>query len=164
MHARFLTIFALAVALFSPSAAAEILYGRVVAVHDGDTLTLLDAANREYRVRLAGIDAPEKNQVFGEVSKQNLERLAIGKPASVKWDKTDRYGRVVGKVVIGAIDANLAQVRAGYAWHYKKYQHEQSAEDRRRYAASAAEARVEKLGLWRDPSPTPPWDWRTQAR
>jgi endonuclease YncB( thermonuclease family) len=164
MHARFLRIFALSAALFSQSVAAEILYGRVVAVNDGDTITLLDAANRVFRVRLAGIDAPETNQAYGEVSKQNLERLAFGKPASVKWDRTDGYGRVVGKVVIGAIDANLAQVRAGYAWHHNKYQHEQSAEDRRRYAVSAAEARVEKLGLWRDPDPTPPWDWRTQER
>jgi len=164
MHARCLRTFALVVALFAPSVAAEMLVGRVVAVSDGDTLTVLDAANRQYRVRLAGIDAPERNQAYGEDSKQNLARLAFGQPATVEWDKTDHYGRVLGKVVIGAIDANLAQVRAGYAWHYKKYQDEQSAGDRRRYAVSAAEARVERLGLWRDPSPTPPWDWRAQPR
>lgn len=164
MPSRLLRNIALALALLSQSALAEVIVGRVVAVSDGDTLTVLDAAKRQHRVRLAGIDAPEKNQAFGEDSKQNLARLVFGKSVNIEWEKTDRYGRVVGKVVIGALDANLAQVRAGYAWRYKRYEQEQGAEDRRRYAASAAAARVERLGLWRDPSPTPPWDWRAQRR
>jgi len=164
MRSRCLRTLALAVALFWQSAAAEVLVGRVVAISDGDTLTVLDADKRLHRVRLAGIDAPEKKQAYGEGSKQHLARLAYGKDVAVEWDKTDRYGRVLGKVVIDALDANLAQVRAGYAWHYKRYEHEQNAEDRRRYAASAAAARSERLGLWREPGPTPPWDWRAQQR
>ena len=78
----------------------------------------------------------------------------------VEWSKLDRYGRVIGKVVLGSEDVCLAQVRAGLAWHYKAYEREQTPVDRERYAQAEKEARASKRGLWRDPGPTPPWDFR----
>lgn len=79
-------------------------------IADGDTLTLLDAAHVQHKIRLAGIDAPEKKPAFGNRSKQGLSGLAFGKQVSVEWNKVDRYGRVIGKVLIGNEDACLAQV------------------------------------------------------
>lgn len=76
------------------------------------------------------------------------------------WYKRDRYGRIVGKVVLNGEDICLEQIRAGYAWHYKKYQDEQSAEERALYAESEAVARSEKRGLWKDRDPVPPWAYR----
>ena len=139
---------------------ADTLTGEVVGIADGDTLTLLDATKTQHKIRLAGIDAPEKNQEFGERSKQNLAGLVFRKQVTVEWSKLDRYGRVIGKVLIGSEDMCLAQVRAGLAWHYKAYQREQSRVDRERYAQAEDEARQGRRGLWRDPSPTPPWDFR----
>jgi endonuclease YncB( thermonuclease family) len=86
--------------------------------------------------------------------------LVFGKPVVVETGKTDRYGRTVGKVVVDGVDANLEQVRAGYAWHYKKYEGEQPYEDRRVYARAEAGARADRLGLWRDSTQVAPWDWR----
>ena len=114
----------------------------------------------QHKVRLTGIDAPEKAQPFGQRSKQNLSNWVFGKQVSVETAKTDRYGRSLGKVRVGGIDANLEQVKAGYAWHYKKYEREQSVEDRAVYARAEAGARAGRVGLWRDAVQLPPWDWR----
>ena len=159
--------------LASPASAADLLEGRVVRIADGDTLTVLDMDEVQHRVRLAGIDAPEKAQPFGERSRQNLARLVAGKPVEVRWHKRDRYGRVVGQVWVvspdarcqGAgcpktLDAGLAQVTVGLAWHYKRYAGEQSPEDRERYSFAEVEARARRAGLWRDPEPVAPWEWR----
>lgn len=107
-----------------------------------------------------GIDAPEKAQAFGNKSKQSLSDLVYEKQVVVKFSKQDRYGRTVGKILINGLDANLEQIKSGLAWHYKKYQKEQPVGDRSEYASSEEKARTEKLGLWVDPEPTPPWDWR----
>jgi endonuclease YncB( thermonuclease family) len=136
------------------------LTGKVVGVSDGDTITLLDVSKTQHRIRLAGIDAPEKNQPFGDRSKQNLSNLVFAKNVTVEWDKTDKYGRTIGKVVAEGKDASLEQVRAGLAWHYKQYQNEQSASDRGAYAAAEDQARSRGVGLWRDPRSIPPWDFR----
>ncbi len=82
----------------------------------------------------------------------------------VEYSKQDKYGRAVGKILVDGTDANLQQVKAGLAWHYKKYQKEQSIEDRTIYAQAEEQARTEKQGLWIDPAPTPPWDWRHQRK
>lgn len=139
---------------------ANTLTGMVVGISDGDTLRLLDASKVQHKIRLAGIDAPEKSQGFGDRSKQSLAALVFRKNVTVEWSKVDRYGRVIGKVLVGSDDVGLAQVRAGLAWHYKAYEREQGSLDRERYARAEADARADRRGLWRDPSPTPPWDFR----
>ena len=86
---------------------AATLSGRVVGVADGDTITILDSSNTQYKIRLAGIDAPEKKQPFGNVSKKSLSDMVYGKQISVDYNKQDRYGRTVGKVIVDGVDANL---------------------------------------------------------
>lgn len=146
------------------AALLQTLEGRVVGVADGDTITVLGAGNRQTRVRLQGIDAPESAQAFGQVSKRNLSELVFEKQVVVEYEKTDRYGRTLGKVLAGGRDVNLLQVKAGLAWHYKYYQDEQSPADRRLYADAETEARSAKRGLWADPGPIPPWDFRRGKR
>lgn len=138
--------------------------GVVISIADGDTLTLLVADHVQHKIRLASIDAPEERQAFGSRSKKNLADLAFHKQVLVEWNKFDRYGRVIGKVLAGGEDVCLAQVRAGLAWHYKAYEGEQSATDRERYARAELEARANRRGLWRDAEPTPPWEFRRQRR
>lgn len=91
--------------------------GEVIGISDGDTITILDPQRVQHRVRLAGIDAPERHQDFGNRSKQSLSAMAYRQQATVETNKTDRYGRLVGKVVINGEDVNLHQVRRGMAWH-----------------------------------------------
>lgn len=134
--------------------------GRVVSIIDGDTITVLDNSNIQYKVRLAGIDAPEKKQPFGQNSKQSLSSCAYNKITTIEGDKKDRYGRLIGKVMIGNHDCNLRQVQKGLAWHYKKYMKEQIQDDRLIYMHAEEEARSKKLGLWVDKKPIPPWEWR----
>jgi endonuclease YncB( thermonuclease family) len=134
--------------------------GRVVRIEDGDTISVLDEANRNYKIRLQGIDAPEGGQAFGDRSRQSLADEVFGKQVSVEWSKRDQYGRIVGKVLLDGRDVCLSQIRAGMAWHYKYYQNEQSAEDRKMYADAEEEARMARRGLWVDVDPTPPWEFR----
>ena len=139
---------------------AETLTGRVVKVIDGDTVTVLDASKIQHKVRLAGIDAPESNQPFGQKSKEALSALVAGQQVEVDWHKRDRYGRVVGKIIAGGRDVNLAQVRNGLAWWYRKYKDEQSPVDQKLYEAAEGKARMGKVGLWGDSDPIAPWDFR----
>lgn len=154
----------IAALLMACSAHAEVLTGQVVGIADGDTITVLDGSRQQHRIRLAGIDAPEKKQAFGERSRQNLAAMVFSKTVSVEWDKQDRYGRTVGKVKINGIDANLEQVKTGMAWWYEKYRKEQSPADQRRYAEAERQARAGRVGLWRDPAPAAPWEWRSARR
>ena len=129
--------------------------GFVVGIMDGDTLKLLTDDRRELRIRLAEIDAPEKNQAYGDVSKRSLSDLAYGKPASVHVVDTDRYGRIVGRVYIGTLDVNLAQVGRGMAWAYTEYLTDPQI------AKLEARARQARVGLWADSrEPVPPWEFR----
>ena len=100
---------------------------KVVKITDGDTIHVLDQAKTRYKIRLAGIDAPEKGQIYGKKSSNNLAKHIAGQQIEVEYDKRDRYGRIVGKVLYHGQDINLAQVIEGFAWHYKKYQREQSS-------------------------------------
>jgi len=136
----------------------------VVAVQDGDTLTLLDEGKVQHRIRLAAIDAPEKGQPFGQRSKEGLFDLVYRREVSVEWHKRDRYGRVVGKVHLAKLDINLAQVEAGLAWHYVVYAREQTPADRILYSIAEAKAREAHLGLWRGPAPVAPWAFRKSKR
>ncbi|MFZ2301817.1 MAG: thermonuclease family protein [Gallionella sp.] len=138
--------------------------GNVVGVADGDTITVLDADKVQHKIRLTGIDAPEKKQPFGNRSKQSLSDMVFNKTVTVETDKRDRYGRELGKVLAGGKDVNLEQVRTGFAWHYKAYERTQSATDRQAYADAENEAKAAKRGLWVDAEPTPPWEWRHQQK
>jgi len=152
----------LALAISSPAWAD--LTGRVIGVADGDTITVLDSSKQQHKIRLAGIDAPEKGQAFGFRSKENLARWVYDRDAIIVGNKTDRYGRLVAKVIVDGHDAGLEQVRAGLAWWYRAYAKEQTPDDREIYELAEKEAREQKLRLWRDPSPVPPWEWRRQRR
>ena len=139
-----------------------IFEGRVVGVRDGDTITVLDSSNANHRIRLLGIDAPEKGQPFGSRSEENLSEAIFNRVVTIEWSKHDRYGRIVGKVVLEGQDICLEQIKTGRAWHYKYYQDDQTREDRELYAAAEIAARATTVGLWIDPNPIPPWDFRRQ--
>jgi endonuclease YncB( thermonuclease family) len=138
--------------------------GKVVGVHDGDTATVLDANKTQYKFRFNGIDAPELKMDFGQKAKQHLSDLIFGKEVTVVYNKVDKYGRFVGTIFVGGVNANLEQIRAGLAWHYKKYAGEQSEADRKTYSDAEAKAREAKLGFWSMPNPTAPWDYRTALK
>lgn len=135
-----------------------------MAVADGDTVTLVDDAQIRHKIRLAGIDAPESRQPYGQLARQFLSQMVEGQWVRVQYDKSDRYGRVVGKIEREGRDINLQLLRLGLAWHFKKYQNEQSGEDRAAYAQAEQQAQLDRVGLWRDPRPQAPWDYRAQTR
>jgi endonuclease YncB( thermonuclease family) len=150
---------------------ADVVTGKVVGVSDGDTITVLDGNRMQHKIRVSGIDAPEKGQPFGQRAKENLSRLVFGKEVDVLWNKHDRYQRIVGKVMVTEpecrldtcsrnLDAGLSQISAGLAWWYRKYAKEQSTGDASRYESAEADAISRREGLWYDAQPTPPWDWR----
>jgi endonuclease YncB( thermonuclease family) len=134
--------------------------GMVIGVSDGDTLTLLDAGKTPHRIRIDGIDAPERTQPYGSRARQSLADLAHGRPARVECPKTDRYGRSVCRVFVDGVDVGLEQVRRGLAWHYVKYAHEQPPQARLDYSRAEEQARHSRSGLWTVAAPTPPWDYR----
>ncbi len=144
--------------LFTLSAQAETLEGKVVKIADGDTLTLLTSANKQIKIRLAGIDTPEKKQPFGKRAKQALANLAFQKQALVEVETKDRYGRTVGTVFVGSQNLNAELVRQGMAWVYREY-----TSDKRLYALES-EAKQSKRGLWLQENPISPWEWRRGRR
>lgn len=144
---------------FVSNAYAEILVGKVVGVHDGDTLTLLTDENQRVKVRLAEIDAPELGQPYGRQAKKVLSDLVFGKLIRVDSLGTDRYGRVLGRVFVGGlytVNVNEAVVSAGAAWVYRRYS------DNPVLLAQEADAGASGRGLWGLPESQqiPPWEWR----
>lgn len=127
--------------------------GRVVKVHDGDTVTVL-SGGMERRVRLVGIDAPERGQPYGSASRRGLAARVGGRVVVVIESGTDTYGRTLGRVLVAGKDANAAQVRDGFAWVYRRFENDPAL------IAQEAEAKAAGRGLWRDPEPLPPWVWR----
>ena len=164
--------------LLAPAAYAETLSGRVLSVETGDAISVEDGKKKMRKVRLSGIDAPEKGQSFARQSEQNLSRMVYGKPVTVYYRKYDRYGRIVGKVMVAApgacpavqvecpktLDAGLAQITVGLAWYHKEHAQEQSPEDGERYGFAESDARARRAGLWADPKPMSPWEWRRVKR
>jgi endonuclease YncB( thermonuclease family) len=140
--------------LLSFSLWAEEIVGRVVRVADGDTITVLTAGNMQEKIRFHGIDAPEKGQAFGQKSKRRLSDYVFGKDVTVTWKSKDKYGRILGTVWLGSTDINLQMLRDGYAWHYKRFDSNPT------YAAAELEARQNRRGLWSDPNPIPPEQFR----
>jgi endonuclease YncB( thermonuclease family) len=144
--------------------------GKVVAVADGDTITVL-RGKEQVKIRIAGIDAPERKQAFGNVAKARMSDMVFGKEVRVDDRKKDRYGRTIGRVWVAipdckkydcpkTLDAGMALLTVGLAWHYKKYEMEQPEEERAQYLFAETEARAKRVGLWHDAKSVPPWEWR----
>jgi micrococcal nuclease len=127
---------------------------KVVSVADGDTFTGLDSQNRQIKVRLHGIDAPEKAQPFGNVARKDLGDLIQGKIVEVQQVDKDRYGRVVANVHVSGRHVNREQVAKGLAWRYVQY------DKKGEFTEVEQAARRARKGLWADPKPVPPWEWR----
>ncbi|MBM5571351.1 MULTISPECIES: thermonuclease family protein [Deefgea] len=139
--------------------------GRVVGVADGDTITILDADKKQYKLRLAYIDAPEKAMPFGQAAKSNLSDLVFEQQVTAHIDDVDRYGRGVARISKAEQDINLAQINAGLAWHYTTYAKKaQNRTSFQQYEAAQSKAQTQRSGLWQDSNPTPPWDWRKANR
>jgi micrococcal nuclease len=143
---------AIAALLVAGAAGAEIT-GRVIAVHDGDTISVL-AVGRPLRVRLASIDAPERGQPFANASRHALESRVAGRDVVVVERGRDGYGRVLGRVYADGVDVNAEQVRSGYAWVFRRFRPDAQL------VALEAEAKAARRGLWRDPRAVAPWVWR----
>ena len=141
-------------------AKAEVLIGKVVGITDGDTITVLDANKTEHKVRLMGIDAPEKSQDFGSASKQALSNYIYQREVTVDYKKIDKYKRIVGKVILDGQDICLQMIREGMAWHYVEFEKEQSKTDRELYREAEAKAREVNLGLWVEKQAVSPWIFR----
>ena len=158
---------------FAMATADADIHGKVVAVTDGDTIKILDENSVQHKIRLTGIDAPEKAQPFGTASRKYLASMVAGKQVRVEASGQDRYGRVLGKVWVQPLDCpgcgmtlntNHAQILAGMAWWYRAYAKDQSLQDRGRYESAVNEARKHKRGIWSEPDPIPPWVWRRGQR
>jgi micrococcal nuclease len=139
---------------------ASSLNGRAVRILDGDTIDVLDGNNESHRIRLYGIDAPEKAQDFGQVAKRFTSDLVAGKQVSVEILDTDKYGRSVGVVRVGNVVVNAELLRTGNAWLYTKYCREDFCRNWSRIEQAAKSA---KQGLWSQQA-TPPWIWRKDNR
>jgi endonuclease YncB( thermonuclease family) len=131
---------------------------RVVGVHDGDTVTCLDETNTQQKVRLAEIDAPELGQDYGKVSREVLAEMVFGKTVEVTEDGKDRYGRWIGHLSSNGVDVNRQMIATGNAWHYGDYSRDTSL------AALQSQAQSQRLGLWAQPSPVAPWDFRKSGQ
>jgi len=134
----------------------ESIVGRVVGVHDGDTITVLTAEKNSVKIRLEGIDAPELKQAFGSKSKAELSGLVFGKEVIVADKGTDRYKRTLGRVACNGADVNLEMVKRGMAWRYVKYSKEPAL------ISGEKEARAAGRGLWAEDKAIPPWIWRSK--
>ena len=126
--------------------------GQVIKISDGDTITILTQQREQVKVRLYGIDAPEKKQPYGQKSKQFLASLIAGQVVEVEPKGKDRYKRTLGIIRHKGQDINAQMVLNGYAWAYVKYS--------RIYVNHERLAREKKRGLWQSSNPTPPWEWR----
>jgi len=141
----------------SPITLSAQLVGKVVSIADGDTFTLL-VQKTQYKIRLHGIDCPEKKQDYGEAARQFLDLMIAGDSVSVDELGKDRYGRTLGIVYVGNINVNEALLQKGLAWHYKNYDKNPA------WAQLEASARLARINIWSMPNPTPPWEWRRQSR
>jgi micrococcal nuclease len=131
---------------------------RIVGIADGDTLTALSLGRRQVTCRLYGIDAPEKKQAYGQASKLSLAELTFGREAQIEIVERDRYGRSVCRIAVNGVDVNREQIVRGMAWIYRQYARDSA------YDEAEAVARTRRIGIWREPEPTPPWDYRKHRR
>ena len=131
---------------------------KVVGVHDGDSITVLREGNVQVKIRLEGIDAPELKQPFGNASKKALSDLVFGKSVEIDDKGKDRYGRTLANVFVGKLWINLVMVESGMAWHFIQYNKEPE------YRQAERISRESRLGIWSQPNPIPPWEWRKQSK
>jgi endonuclease YncB( thermonuclease family) len=153
--------FALAFSLlFSYPAAADQIFGKVIGIADGDTITILTDSHKQIRVRLAEIDAPEKSQPWGQNAKQALSGLIFGRTVKLDTRGTDQYGRMLARIYSGSQYINAEMVRRGDAWAYQEYLTDYSL------VTLENQARRQRTGLWSLPTKdvVPPWQWRRGAR
>lgn len=127
--------------------------GKVVSIADGDTITVL-LDKQQHRIRLSGIDAPESGQAFGTKAKKNLGDKVFGQEVKIEWKERDRYKRIIGEVYLGDRRICLEMISEGYAWHFTRYSKDVDL------AKAEKEAKDAKKGLWTDPNPIPPWEYR----
>lgn len=138
---------------------AQLIQGKVVRVSDGDTITVLDSANTQIRVRLYGIDCPENGQDFSNVAKRFTSDLCFAKIVSVYVKDLDRYGRTVGIVwTRDSINVNLELLREGLAWHYKHFDNSEE------FVRAESVAKANKKGLWIHGNAVPPWEYRRNRK
>lgn len=141
---------------FSPSFATTLIKGKVVSIADGDTITVLQD-NKQFKIRLYGIDCPESSQAFGNKAKQFTSSLAFGKSAEVTVYDVDKYQRSVGVVRVDGVNVNEALIKNGFAWQYTQYCKESFCNNWKRTEEQASR---EGIGLWSDKAPMSPWEWR----
>lgn len=148
----------LATMLAFGTAQAQAQLYRVVGISDGDTIKVLSADRQQIKCRLQGIDAPETAQPYGQVSKTSLSDMVFGKEVKVEVLDQDQYGRSVCRIIMNGIDVNKVQLQRGLAWHYKHYSSDES------YAQAERTARQQRIGLWAESNPTPPWSFRRNKK
>jgi micrococcal nuclease len=151
-YRRILKVFTLVLLL--PIYCLAQINGKVVKIADGDTYTLLNEKNEQLKIRMHGIDCPEKVQPYGRVAKDFLSALIFGKNVEAKVQAIDRYGRIVAITFINGKNINEEMIKAGLAWHYKKY------DSNIVWSALEKKAKQQKVGLWKDANPIAPWEWR----
>jgi endonuclease YncB( thermonuclease family) len=146
--------------------------GWVITVLSGDTIRVLDGSNRMTKIRLRSIDAPQRGQAFDDESRKHLASLLSGKEVKVETKGEDGFGSILATIWVEpkncstckkTLDANLAQVQAGMAWWYKAFAKKQSSSDRESYESGESQAKRQKLGLWAESDPEPPWEWRERT-
>ena len=151
-------VYSLAVPCFGQDLTA--FTGRVTAVTGGDMITVVDGKNKEYRIRLAGIDAPESGQDFGAAARNFLSGLVQDQTVTVIGRRFDTDGRLVAQVFLLGRDVSYSMIWAGLAWHDKDLDEDQIKDDRKRYAEAEKFARGTKGNIWSQAKPVPPWDYR----
>lgn len=157
MLSWFLTAISLYLTPLSPLFFQQVpkeFHGKVVRIVDGDTFEVLDSVNRVSKIRMNGIDAPEKKQAYGSKSRETLASLCFGKRIRVRVYSKDRNGRLIADTYLDNRSLSLVMVSEGMAWHFKKYSSDKEL------AQAEIRARSARRGLWQDPSPQAPWDYR----
>lgn len=151
---KLFSVIGIGLCLVVGSIQAATLNAKIVGITDGDTVTVLDNTKKFYKVRLDQIDAPERRQPYGNRAKQHLSTLVYNKVVTIDWNAKDRYGRLLGTIFYQGNNINYQMVADGFAWAYTKYLRDQI------YLDAQKVAKRERLGLWSDENPTPPWNWR----
>ena len=136
------------------------LHGRVTGILDGDTIKVLIRARQQIRVRIAFIDAPEKGQAFSQRAKAAMSELVFDKDVKLRPHTIDRHGHLVARVLIDGQDAGLELLKQALCWVYERYVGEAAADIQTSYRDAQNTAQAERAGLWQDPDPVPPWEWR----
>lgn len=145
--------------LFPAILSAHTLKGKIIRVSDGDTVVVLDSTNTQYRVRLDGIDCPEKGQPFGKKATDFVKNITSKSEfVTIVWKKKDRYGRILGYLIVDEVNVNKELLRNGLAWHYKHFNKDKELADLEQ------QAKDKKLNIWSESNPIEPYYWRKGKR